>query len=106
VDDTATALLMNRFYRNLLGKCPGLSAPLPKAEALAEAKAWLRSLTADEAAGLTADLANGVARGKSQKAVPLLPPPQGTADAAKGGGLRPFGHPRCWAGLVLVGDPE
>jgi CHAT domain-containing protein len=39
VDDNATALLMTRFYQNLLGKRPGLDKPMPKAEALAEAKA-------------------------------------------------------------------
>ncbi len=33
---------MARFYRNLLGKREGLKAPMPKAEALAEAKRWLR----------------------------------------------------------------
>ena len=42
VDDTATALLMQRFYANLLGRRTGLSGPMPKAEALREAKAWLR----------------------------------------------------------------
>ncbi len=41
VDDTATALLMTRFYQNMLGKRPGLSKPMPKAEALGEAKKWL-----------------------------------------------------------------
>ena len=44
VDDTATALLMQRFYANLLSRRPSLTAPLPKAEALREAKAWLRGL--------------------------------------------------------------
>jgi CHAT domain-containing protein len=44
VDDTATALLMTRFYENLLGKRPGLEAPLGKVEALREAKGWLRNL--------------------------------------------------------------
>ena len=44
VDDTATALLMQRFYANLLGRRPGLTAPMPKAEALREAKTWLRGL--------------------------------------------------------------
>ena len=44
VDDTATALLMQRFYANLLGRRPGLTGPMPKAEALREAKAWLRGL--------------------------------------------------------------
>src|SRR5207237_8793309 len=44
VDDTATALLMQRFYANLLGRRPGLTGPIPKAEALREAKGWLRGL--------------------------------------------------------------
>ena len=34
VDDTATALLMQRFYANLLGRRPGCRSPMPKAEAL------------------------------------------------------------------------
>jgi CHAT domain-containing protein len=34
VNDTATALLMERFYQNLLGKREGLKAPLPKAAKL------------------------------------------------------------------------
>ncbi len=48
VDDKATSLLMARFYQNLLGKRPGLAKPMPKAEALQEAKQWLRSVTADQ----------------------------------------------------------
>jgi CHAT domain-containing protein len=40
VSDAATALLMVRFYQNLLGQRPGLTQPMPKAEALDEAKAW------------------------------------------------------------------
>ena len=43
VDDDATALLMTRFYQNLLGTRAGLKSPLRKAEALAESKAWLRA---------------------------------------------------------------
>ena len=52
VDDAATVLLMNRLYENLLGNFNeprmGFSAktPMPKAEALHEAKRWLRSLDA------------------------------------------------------------
>ena len=34
VDDTATALLMVRFYQNLLGKRDGIKNPMAKAEAL------------------------------------------------------------------------
>ena len=48
VDDAATALLMTRFYQNLLGRREGLDRPLPKAEALAQAKTWLRTRTAAE----------------------------------------------------------
>jgi len=47
VEDTATALLMQRFYENRWGyyadeRSGRIAEPLPKAEALAEAKAWLR----------------------------------------------------------------
>jgi CHAT domain-containing protein len=46
VDDRATALLMKRFYQNLLGKRQDLNAAMPKAEALGEAKVWLRTQSA------------------------------------------------------------
>src|SRR5262249_49377804 len=42
VDDKATALLMTRFYQNLLGKRAGQSQPMSKSAALDEAKRWLR----------------------------------------------------------------
>jgi CHAT domain-containing protein len=100
VDDAATALLMDRFYRNLLGRRPGLAGPMRKAEALAEAKRWLRDLPADEAVRLTADLAGGVARGKDEPALKLVVPND------PGSGRKPFAHPRYWAAFVLFGDPE
>jgi tetratricopeptide (TPR) repeat protein len=104
VDDTATMLLMQRFYANLLGRRPGLAAPMPKAEALREAKAWLRGLDRDEAAALAANLLNGVERGKGakprQKADVAAALPGGAADD------RPFSHPFYWAAFVLVGDPD
>ncbi len=50
VDDAATNLLMTRFYQNLLGQRVGLERSLPKAEALAEAKQWLRSLEREQRA--------------------------------------------------------
>src|SRR5262249_56993747 len=40
VDDPSTALLMSRFYQNVLGQRAGLAKPLAKAEALREAKQW------------------------------------------------------------------
>lgn len=106
VDDAATALLMDRFYRNLLGKRTGLDKPLPKAEALAEAKKWLRELTGDEALKITAELTQGVARGNrgKEKAIPLLSSvPEASATDAKA--FRPYTHPRYWAAFILIGDP-
>jgi len=104
VDDTATALLMYRFYANLLGVRPGLSRALPKAESLAEAKAWLRGLRPDEVATLVSGMAEGQARSKGAakrtKASPTLIVPTGPGDE------HPYVHPYYWAAFVLVGDPD
>jgi tetratricopeptide (TPR) repeat protein len=107
VDDAATALLMDRFYRNLLGKRAGLDKPLAKAQALAEAKKWLRELTADDALKLTADLTQGVARGTrgKERALPLLPAVPEAAPATDPKAFRPYAHPRYWAAFILIGDP-
>ena len=59
VDDDATALLMTRFYQNLLGTRAGLKSPLRKAEALAESKAWLRSAGPEEVGEALAALPRG-----------------------------------------------
>lgn len=101
VDDAATALLMDRFYQNLLGKRPGLAAPLPKAQALAEAKRWLRALTADEARQRTAAFPGDLARGQIRPATPGTRPA-----AATGKENHPYAHPRYWAAFVLIGDPD
>jgi tetratricopeptide (TPR) repeat protein len=100
VDDAATALLMERFYQNLLGRREGLKGPLPKAEALAEAQAWLRTLPRAEAERRAARLAGGVARGKGRQLGPLLPPLPAGDDKQP-----PYAHPYYWAAFVLVGDP-
>jgi CHAT domain-containing protein len=103
VDDAATALLMERFYQNLLGQREGLEKPLPKAEALAEAQAWLRALPREEAVRQAARLSGGVVRGKGRPPRPLLPPaPEAAAAAAD---QPPYAHPFYWAAFVLIGDP-
>jgi tetratricopeptide (TPR) repeat protein len=104
VDDAATALLMERFYQNLLGQRERLPGPLPKAQALAEAQAWLRTLPRAEAVRLTAQLSGGVARKKGRPARPLLPP---VPEPAPGQVEQPpYAHPYYWAAFVLIGDPD
>jgi CHAT domain-containing protein len=98
VDDTATALLMARFYQNLLGQREELDRPLPKAEALHEAKRWLRTLPRAEVEKLVERLAGGVARGG-----PGVPEGKGTMLPA---GDTPFANPFYWAAFILLGDPE
>ena len=94
VDDTATALLMERFYRNLL-KSPG-----SKVAALEEAKSWLRGLGVEEVTQRTAALTKGVSRGKGR---PAFVPASRPATASGG---KPFAHPYYWAAFVLVGEGE
>jgi CHAT domain-containing protein len=90
VDDEATALLMVRFYQNLLGKRDDKKTPMPRAEALEEAKSWLRNLSATEVKTEVEKLP----RGKAAKPVPLRKE------------AKPFAHPYFWAAFVLVGDPR
>jgi hypothetical protein len=101
VDDSATALLMVRFYENLLGKRAGLKEVLGRAAALDEAKRWLRELNRREAQTLVAALAGGALRGSEKPAVPVKA--KGPALPA---GERPFAHPYYWAAFVLIGDPD
>jgi CHAT domain-containing protein len=97
VDDQATALLMQRFYQTLLGQRAGSasdrSSPLPKAEALREAKAWLRGLSAQEL----------------DQAVTRLPRERGgerPKPSAAPGSDKPYGHPYYWSAFILIGDPD
>jgi CHAT domain-containing protein len=103
VDDTATALLMDRFYRNLLGKREDGAKPLGKAAALREAKQWLRNVPASEALARLSVLTDGVVRGQrpAREEMRALPEPK---DAA--GDYKPYAHPRYWAAFILIGDPQ
>jgi CHAT domain-containing protein len=99
VDDRATTLLMTRFYENMLGTPDGRATPLPKAEALAEAKRWLADLTAGEVDRLTAEVPRGLPAGtRGTRRVSDAPPPK---DAP-----RPFSHPSYWSAFILIGDPR
>jgi CHAT domain-containing protein/tetratricopeptide (TPR) repeat protein len=92
VDDDATALLMARFYRNLLGDPAAKLAPMPKAEALADAKAWLREAADDEIGRAVAALPRG----------PIV-----TLDIAPASNAgRRYADPRYWAAFVLIGSPD
>ena len=95
VDDTATALLMVRFYENLLAQREGLDQPMPKAEALAEAKSWLRELPAEQVEklikGLPAVERVGKATGAQRPSVKSA---------------LPFEHPYYWGAFILIGDSE
>jgi len=103
VSDAATALLMVRFYENLLGERPGLSKPMPKAEALDEAKRWLRNLTEDqvihELTGLSQRGSVRPLATPGESAAAQRPPEHAST------GPRPFEHPRFWAAFLLIGNP-
>jgi CHAT domain-containing protein len=104
VDDTAAALLMQRFYANLLGRRPGLNAPLPKAEALQEAKSWLRGLHRSEVLAAATEVAGGVERGKGATKHQVTE--RSAVIPAGGDNDRPYAAPYYWAAFVLAGDPD
>jgi tetratricopeptide (TPR) repeat protein len=104
VDDTATALLMRRFYANLLGRQPEVASPMPKADALREAKAWLRGLKRAEVLALTAEMSGGAERSKGAKSrtsaeLTAAIPAGADSDC-------PYASPHFWAAFVLTGDPD
>jgi CHAT domain-containing protein len=102
VDDPSTALLMTRFYENVLGKRMGLTKPLPKAEALREAKRWLRQLSRAECDQLTAVLSQREVRGAEVKRDKPVVAPLRPVEHDK----PPYSDPYYWAAFILLGDPE
>jgi CHAT domain-containing protein len=103
VEDTATALLMTRFYENLLGKREGLNAPLGRGEALREAKKWLRTLPKAQAEALASKLKCSELRGTSSPLKPLVKP---EIDKPGEKEERPYAHPFYWSAFILLGDPD
>jgi len=76
VDDAATALLMAASTRTCWGSergCQPLLKPMKRAEALREAKSWLRGLGRKDAAERLATLVNGVPRGERGSIKAALP---------------------------------
>jgi CHAT domain-containing protein len=77
---------------------------MPKAEALREAKVWLRGLPRSEVLALAAEMSGGVERSKGAKA--RQPADLAAAVPAGGDNDRPYEHAYYWAAFVLVGDPD
>jgi CHAT domain-containing protein len=101
VDDIATALLMIRFYENLLGKREGLKQAMGRLEALREAQQWLRELPRGERDRLAEKLGKGMLQTKVLKGTEPIPNEE---QQEKGG--RPYAHPKYWAAFILFGDPD
>ena len=93
VNDLATSLLMKRFYQNWLRKPAGQDKPISKAEALRDAKRWLRGLTTVQ---VTQELDQILRDGKQLK----------RKRADQPNAAHPFEHPNYWAGFILVGDAD
>ena len=69
------------------------------AEALDEAKRWLRTLTVEEVGTKLAARERGAVRPLAQGSGPGPP-------SSASGALRPYAHPYYWASFVLIGDPN
>ncbi|MCG8405187.1 MAG: tetratricopeptide repeat protein [Phycisphaerales bacterium] len=110
VHDLATALLMVRFYENLLGafedsrrlphRSYGPGEAMTKADALFEAKQWVKRNTPEQ-------------NRKALSKLGLLPSKESGVRAKPGqrAGSDPptefdFSHPYYWAAFIQIGDPE
>jgi tetratricopeptide (TPR) repeat protein len=102
VDDASTALLMTRFYENLMGRRPGLKEPIGKAQALAEAKSWLRGLKAEEVEQVSGGLIRGLDTDTARGTKRTRPAKQVETPAS----LHPYSHSYYWAAFILIGDPR
>jgi CHAT domain-containing protein len=103
-EDTATALLMLRFYENLLGARKDLKKALGRAEAFEDAKKWLRELSRHEAQELTRALRDGKLQSTMRGSVVELNLKERPVKLPNG--ERPYAHPFYWATFVLVGNPD
>lgn len=107
VDERATALLMGRFFENLLGLRGELGrdgalawrrvAPLPQAQALHEAQTWLRTASREDVRAASRRMGLG-SRGSGTRSAAEARGVEASTDA-----LRPYADPYFWAGFVLLG---
>jgi tetratricopeptide (TPR) repeat protein len=104
-EDTATALLMLRFYEGVLGARQDLKKPLGRAKALEEAKRWLCELPRRDAEVLAAALLGGKLSGTGTRGSVVDLNVQGRPVQLPAG-EKPYAHPFYWATFVLVGDPD
>jgi CHAT domain-containing protein/tetratricopeptide (TPR) repeat protein len=110
VNDLSTALLMERFYENLLRGDPdedsNTRSPLPPAEALRRAQIWLRDeMTAQEIAR-RCEAQIKEFEGRKELVPPWLSRAKRkyTRMTRKAPASRPFAHPFYWAAFVLSGS--
>ena len=120
VADGSTSLLMERFYGNLLGRTESArrvgsaaypaGTALPPAEALEEARIWLRTLPWEEASRRLAALDPAAATRLRGAVVQVGTGSANGAGAANGAAGTdgatpppPFASPASWAGFVLIG---
>lgn len=100
VDDTATALLMIRFYENLLGR---VGKPMSKADALQDAKVWLRNMSRRDAETARRRYKLDLRRAANDRDGPeVAEGPRIPEDGA----TRPYARPYYWSAFVLVGNPQ
>ena len=104
VDDTATALLMQRFYANLLGRRARAHRSDAQGRGPPRGEGLAAGLRRAEVLALTAELSGGVERGKGAKA--RQPAELAAAIPAGGDNDRPYASPHFWAAFVLAGDPD
>lgn len=97
VDDFATALLMSRFYKELL------IDKMPPAKALARAKQYVKSVTVNELLEsgwdeyLNYDVIDQLIGEEKEDYANYL------QDMLETPEMRPFAHPRYWAGFIIQG---
>jgi CHAT domain-containing protein len=101
VPDLATAILMERFYDNLLNRRDSHGQSFGRSEALRDAQFYTRDVTTGEIRDrwLNAEMIERLSAGNSTVRRELQELAQETDDH------RPFTHPLYWGAFICQGDP-